>query len=373
MDLHELHDSLLTQQGMVNGDWDIAHLVTDWIAEAADQGACEDLAPYIAQQPPEDFPQGWPASLLAFQQYGERTLALPFHDGPECLVYRKDLFEDPAEQAAFRQAYHRELAPPQTWEEFLETAAFFQRPEQQLYGTAFAAFPDGHNTVFDFCLQLWTRNGELTDGTQAVRIDTPEAAAALDFYRQVISNPALVHPQSHHFDSVKLGAAFANGELAMMINWFGFASVCDVETTCPVHGKVAIASVPKGAGGRHASLNVYWMYTIATGSRQKALAYDFIRFATSRANDRALTLQGGIGCRLSTWHDAEVNRTVPYYHQLEALHQNACTLPRHRQWAAIAAIIDRAVIRASGTSDASAIILAEAQQEIEQLRDNHHS
>ena len=31
------------------------------------------------------------------------------------------------------------------------------------YGTVFAAFPDGHNTLYDFALQLWSRGGELTD------------------------------------------------------------------------------------------------------------------------------------------------------------------------------------------------------------------
>ena len=53
-----------------------------------------------------------------------------------------------------------------------------------MYGTVFAAFPDGHNTVYDFCLQLWSRGGDLTDANSAITLDTPQAAAALDFYRR---------------------------------------------------------------------------------------------------------------------------------------------------------------------------------------------
>ncbi|RZK31872.1 MAG: sugar ABC transporter substrate-binding protein, partial [Hymenobacter sp.] len=34
MDLPELHASLLTNKGLQNGTWDVAHLNTDWLAEA---------------------------------------------------------------------------------------------------------------------------------------------------------------------------------------------------------------------------------------------------------------------------------------------------------------------------------------------------
>lgn len=59
----------------------------------------------------------------------------------------------------------------------------FTRPRVGLYGTAFAAFPDGHNTVYDFRLQLWTRSGELFDDSGDMLLDTREARDALDFCR----------------------------------------------------------------------------------------------------------------------------------------------------------------------------------------------
>ena len=367
MDLHLLHQSLLTEGGLLNGAWDVAHISTDWILEAHRAGALEDLTPFLNENPPEDFPQGWSPSLLGMQQYGAAVVALPFHDGPECLIYRKDLFDSPLEQAAFQQRHGKPLQPPKTWEDFQTVAQFFQRPEQNLYGFVAAGYPDGHNTVFDFCLQLWTRNGQLVDEQGGITINTPAAAEGLTYYRSLLRDEVAVHPWSGTYESVQAGQAFARGEAAMMINWFGFAAVCEVDAASAVRGKVDITGIPRGAHGQSVSLNVYWLYAIGAGSRHKQTAYDFIRFATSAANDKLLTLEGGIGCRISTWHDPEINALVPYYHKLEVLHQQAKTLPQTANWARIAAIIDEVVLQAMSTDTPVAELLAAGQQKINSL------
>jgi multiple sugar transport system substrate-binding protein len=367
LELHDLHQAILVREGLKNGAWDLAHLNTDWMAEARATGALADLSPFIQNNPPGNYPDGWTASLLGMQTFGEEVLALPFHDGPECLIYRKDLFNDPARQAAFRQHYGADLVPPTTWEDFQRVARFFTRPAQNLYGAVFAAYPDGHNAVFDFCLQLWSRGGELTDAAGNVDIDTPAARQGLAYYRQMLRDTAAVHPGSATFDSVKAGRAFACGEVAMMVNWFGFASYCEVAADCRVKGQVEVAPIPQGPGGQAVSLNVYWMYGIGAGSAHQELVYDFLRFAVSRQNDKLLTLEGGIGCRLSTWHDPEVNALIPYYHKLEALHRHARELPRRTDWAAIAARIDQVVLRTLATDEPVADILRAGQQSISRL------
>ena len=60
------------------------------------------------------------------------------------------------------------------------------------------------------------------------------------------------------FDSVKSGLAFAAGQIAMMVNWFGFASMSETVAESKVKGCVAVAAVPSGAGPR-VSLNAYWI------------------------------------------------------------------------------------------------------------------
>jgi multiple sugar transport system substrate-binding protein len=367
MDLDDLHREILENDGLKNGDWDIAHLVTDWLFEAKEHSALEDLQPYIAQNPPENFPGGWSNSLLDMQKFDRCILGLPFHDGPECLIYRKDLFNDSAEQQAFYNMHGKALQVPETWEDFRTVARFFHRPEQKLYGTIIAGLPDGHNTVFDLCLQLWTRGGSLTNKTGEVTVNTPEAIEALTFYRDILRDKKAIHPDTMQYESVQAGMAFARGEAAMMVNWFGFASMCEVMVGCAVKGRVDIAPVPHTKGNEPASLNVYWLYTIGAGSRHKQVAYNFIRFAINQKNDKLLTFEGGIGCRISTWTDEEINAIIPYYHKLEQLHQNARTLPQKSNWAQIARIIDETVLSAINTGAPIEQLLFEAQRKINRI------
>jgi len=364
MYLDDLHEAILGKQGLKNGDWDIAHVVTDWLFEAWTSGALEDLQSYINNNPPDDFPYGWSKSLLSMQQFGDCIAGLPFHDGPECLIYRKDLFNDSNEQQKYFDRFGKTLQVPQTWDDFKTIAQFFTRPEDNLYGTIFAGLPDGHNTVFDFCLQLWTRGGELTNKNGQVIINTKAAAEGLAFYRNTLRDNTMIHPNSMQYESVQTGMAFARGEAAMMVNWFGFASMCEVIDESKVKEKVDIAPIPCTAGNESASLNVYWLYTIGSGSRHKQVAYDFLRFATNQRNDKLLTLEGGIGCRISTWRDGGINAIIPYYYKLEQLHQNARSLPQKANWSQIAKIIDEIVLQSINTDNPIDTLLEAGQQKI---------
>jgi len=372
LELHPLYKAILNGEGLKGGTWDVSLINTDWIAEAFATNSVEDLTPYIQNNPPSDYPNGWSKSLLYKQQFNNKTIGLPFHDGPECLIYRKDLFESEHEGTAFFEQYGKPLSIPKTWDDLIQVAEFFNRPDQDLYGTTFAAYPDGHNTVFDFCLQLWTRNGELFDNEKRIKLNSNAAIEGMEFYRKALKNTNAIHPESRNFDSVKSGMAFANGNLAMMVNWFGFASMCEFLEDSKVKGKVDIANVPAGPNGEGTSLNAYWMYVIGSGSKHKDLAYEFIKFAVNEKNDKLLTLEGAIGCRKSTWHDYEVNKTVPYYHKLEALHQKTRSLPRKSNWTEIANVIDQLVLEVINTSNDIKHILDRAQIEIDSIENNYH-
>ncbi|RYD77116.1 MAG: extracellular solute-binding protein, partial [Sphingobacteriales bacterium] len=240
-------------------------------------------------------------------------------------------------------------------------------PADHLYGSIFACYPDGHNAVFDFCLQLWTRGGSLVDKNGFIQINTQAAIDGLNFYRTIVNDKTAVHPKSSEFESVAAGIAFSQGEAAMMINWFGFAAMCEVDENSKVKGKIDVDLLPTVAGNNSASLNVYWLYTIAKGSKNKAIAYDFLRFALAEEQDKQLTLEGGIGCRISTWKDNEINKAIPYYHKLEKLHEVAKTLPQKQNWAAIAAIIDKMVLQAINTDTPSSELIQLAQNQINEI------
>ena len=367
MELHDLYETTITKKGLKEGKWDIAHLNTDWIFDAVHEKAVLDLYSFISENPPENYPYGWHKSLLHLQKIDNGTYGLPFHDGPECLIYRKDLFENETEKANFKKQFGYELSTPKTWKEFQEITTFFNRPEENLYGCIFANYPDGHNMVFDFCLQLWTRGGSLINNKNQISINSKAAIEALDFYRKIVNDKNAVHPKSKDFGSVEAGLAFAEGQAAMAINWFGFASMAEVIEESKVKGKIDITSLPSDPGHKTASLNVYWLYTIGTGSKHKKLAYDFLRFATTAESDKLLTTEGGIGCRKSTWKDEEVNTLIPFYHKLEMLHENALTLPQTPIWPKVCEFIDHMVLKAINSDIPSAQLLEETQINIQKI------
>jgi multiple sugar transport system substrate-binding protein len=338
--------------------------VTDWLAEAHAAGALENLHSWQQHIPIRDWPGGWPQSLVQPLLIGDHLTSLPWHDGPECLVYRTDLFADPELQAAFRSQFQRELAPPTTWEEFEQIARFFTDPDFGRYGTVFAAFPDGHNTLYDFALQVWSRGGELTDFAGRPTIATPTAIAALDFYRRVVCDAALCHPKSPQLDSTQSGDLFLAGEVAMMANWFGFAARASREES-PLAGKVAIAPIPVANGAPPVSLSVFWALAMGRGSRHKELAWQFLRYVASPERDLGITRHGTVGVRLSTWRDPGLQARIPVYREVEAISLGARQLPSGPAMASFAAIIDDVITRALTTSEPSAVILESAQLKID--------
>ena len=362
--IHDLHHAAITEGGLRDGNFDLALLVTDWLAEAHAAGSLEDLHHWQRATPIPDWPEGWPRSLVKPLILDDALTSLPWHDGPECLVYRTDLFTDPAHRSAFRNQFARELSPPATWEQFDQTARFFTDRSSGRYGTVFAAFPDGHNTLYDFALQVWSRGGELTNPAGSPDLITQHALDALEFYRRVVRDPAICHPQSPQLDSTQSGDLFLAGEVAMMANWFGFAARSGREGS-PLAGKVAIAPIPVANNAPPVSLSVFWALAMGRGSRQKELAWQFLLFVSSPERDLGITRHGTVGVRLSTWRSPELQSRIPVYREVEAISLGARQLPTGPAMAAFAAIIDNVISRALSTSTPSADILQSAQREID--------
>jgi multiple sugar transport system substrate-binding protein len=354
-DLNPLHEALFESGGLAKGSFDLAFLSTDWIAEAQTGGHLQDLNPYLAKAPIADFPQGWSRSLLSLQSFRGGFWGLPYHDGPECLIYRKDLLSAAS------------IAVPKTWSEFHAAARRLHTPEKGVYGTVLALYPDGHNSFYDFCIHVWTRGGEPFDVEGRPNLKTRPASAALDFIRDLARDTGAMAPTARELDSVQSGILFCEGKVALMTNWFGFAAYGETWADSRVKGLIDIAPLPAGDGGRSVSLNVFWVLGLAAGSKNADLAWSFLRHVATAPMDRLTTTEGAIGVRLSTWGDPEVNRSIPFYHKLEALHALARELPLHPKLAEISHIIDEMLTRAVTSDTVSSELLAAAQAKIEAL------
>ena len=76
-------------------------------------------------------------SWIDYFKNGDGDLfGIPFEAFLKTYVYRKDLFEDAEIQAAFKEQYGWELAPPADWEQYIQIAKFFTEwgKDKEVYG-----------------------------------------------------------------------------------------------------------------------------------------------------------------------------------------------------------------------------------------------
>ena len=90
------------------------------------------------------------------------------------LYYRKDLLQDPKEQAAFKAKYGRTLTPPSTFDELQQVAEFFNRPPKMngffMGGVDWSIYLDYTYFTFGNKTNLGdSQTGELTLNTPAAK------------------------------------------------------------------------------------------------------------------------------------------------------------------------------------------------------------
>jgi multiple sugar transport system substrate-binding protein len=356
IDPEALYERMIHQKGLMQSDVDVVLLLTDWLPEVMKIGGLTRLNEYLAKNPPQDWTDGWSASLLELQcDNAGNVFALPYHDGPEMFMYRADLFEDPAEQQAFQARFGYPLRVPETWSQFRDAALFFTRPDQGLYGAMIAGLNDGHNNVYDFFIHLWSRGGRLFDENWKPVFNDSIGREALQFYADLILKDKVCPPKTLEYDSVASGVAYAAGEAAMMWNWCGFSAVAELPPS-KIIGQNRVGLVPRGETGKHMSLNIYWVVGIPSSSIQKDLAYQFLRHCATPEMDKITALSGGTGVRLSTWRDPEIQSQFKYYTAIEAVHRSVESPPRIPEYPAINEVLNKmqhAVVTGAKSVDAA--------------------
>lgn len=314
----------LHEQAVRGVDWDVALVVTDWLPELRRVRAIRPVTQDLHDFAPDDWPSDWVAPLRDLQKTPDgETWAMPYHQGPVMLLYRTDLFDSPKERQAYEDIYDTPLTPPTTWDEMVQVARFFTRPDDGLYGTIQAGYPDAHNNVYDFLTHLWSRGGKLLDDQNRPTFASDAGIEALTFLRDLIHKHRVVDPASLQWNSVDSGQRFAAGNAAFMVNWCGFASM-SAPSDSPTHGRIACTAPPSGPAGP-VSLNVFWATVISPNASPEA--WQLVRHLASSHMDKMATQHGVAACRRSTWQDPIVQEQAPYFAELESVHKYARSLP----------------------------------------------
>jgi len=122
-----------------NGSFDAVTFAIEEMGDFAEARLIKPLDAYVAKYKPEwSDPKlgfaGGQNTVNLFSKYNGHYYAVAFDNDTQPFFYRGDLFDDPKEQAAYGAKYNQKLRVPETWDEHAQIAAFFTRPDKQLYG-----------------------------------------------------------------------------------------------------------------------------------------------------------------------------------------------------------------------------------------------
>lgn len=221
---------------------------------------------------------------------------LPVQSNVLTMAYRKDLFEDPAITAAYKAKFGKELAPPETWDDFAQVAEFKTDPAKRRWGTTLmAGAGDWATDDFKTLLASFGGDGHLISDTFEPVFNSPEGMKALTYYAGLIAKK-VVPPGTTSASWDTAATSFGSGLTAMSMNYHS-------ETLNPtVKGEIAYAMVPKGvAHGPHFGT---WMLSVNSYSKNKDWAFRAVKWFTSRETQTKALAQQLHPTRLSVYEAA---------------------------------------------------------------------
>lgn len=300
-------------------------------------------------------------SLVQEAQVDGHFVGMPVWTNAEILYYRTDLFDDPANKAAFKKQYGYDLVPPTTWQQFDDAAKFFTR--DGMYGTDVKGAVE---TEFLATLMQAGAKDMVLNPDGKADIDTPEALKALDFYTDLSTKLKVSPPGAAQIDWAAAQNLYNQGKTAMTRFWaHAYTQIPDDSVA---KGKTGVAVLPAGPAGS-AAVPGAWYLSIPNGTGKSDQAEKFIKFAYDH-NDLSINSSLGLAARKSALAKYE---NQPGHENLKALiaalDAPATTArPANEKWQQI---VDTVLVpmlqKAVAPGADNKALLAEAQKKIEAL------
>ena len=218
--VEDLYDKEMLELATRTGAYDLIQFNPAWYGDFVDY--LTPIDDYIDEWNP-----GWEDIHPGFGEwqntYGGTRYTITLDGDIIMMYYRKDLFENAQEKAAFRAKYGHELRPPQTWEELTEVAEFFTRDTDGDGTIDFWGYADQAKrgrSFYWYLLRYITNsspNPNLFDPeTMNPLINSAEAIEAMENYKECVG---LAPPGVLGWEWDELFNAFMKGKLAVSIHW----------------------------------------------------------------------------------------------------------------------------------------------------------
>ena len=274
--------------------YDIVIGDSQWLGRNSVGGHYIELTDWIKEN--IDVESIYGPAMTAFAEYPKgsgKYWALPAEVDAAGYVYRKDLFEDPNEMAAFQKKYGYALAPPETYDQLRDIAEFFTRPDDDLYGIAtwYSKVSDG--ITMGFQQVMWSFGASYGD-TETYKVDgyinSEDAVKALEFYKDLLK---FAPPDAPNYYWQQTSNAYLSGKVAMAMNFFAFfPGVVDPNKNPTSHDKSGFFIAPKGPKGHYISIGGQGM-SISTYSKKQELAKQYLKWFMQKSVQEKWAKLGG--------------------------------------------------------------------------------
>jgi multiple sugar transport system substrate-binding protein len=282
-----MRDKALTEITAHSGYYDI---IGSWYANIYDfiaAGGLEPLEPYIQKYYPNLFTDGPPYGFTPMQlnrypgvnakTYNGHIYAIVSDGDPWIMYYRKDLYTDPAEMAAFNSKYGYALAAPQTFDQWRDQLEFWRRKSgdklagktltKDFYG---GAYMEGRYFANMTYLTFFFGYGGVPfdPDTMTPLINQQEGLKALN---KMIELNKFLPADVSTYDYTAANNLFAGGQAASFISWgiSGKALNSPAVASPEVYGNIGYSLLPGAKQGDYTIRNVQG-FTQTPGVNQRA-------------------------------------------------------------------------------------------------------
>lgn len=283
---------------------------SQWLGAASTAGHYVDLTDFIKEHGVDQ--TFVPATLQYYAQYDGKYWSIPAEGDANGWAYRKDWFEDPTEMANFKAKYGYDLGVPETFEQLIDIAEFFTRPEENRYGvalytqTAYDAMAMGlEQTIFTYGGDL----GNYETGEVEGILNSDQNVEALKAYRKLYE---FTPPNWSQAFFVENNQAFTEGLVALNMNYFAFFPALANSATNPYADVTGYFANPPGPNGdQHAALGGQGISVISYSQNQEE-AFKFLEWFVQEDVQKRWAELGGYTCHAGVLNSDEFLNATPF-------------------------------------------------------------
>jgi multiple sugar transport system substrate-binding protein len=230
--------------------------------------------------------------------YKKHIWAVPWFTDTGLLYYRKDLLK----------------RPPRTWKELIRVAQAKMKQGVVPYGYVFQG-NQYEGLVCNVLEFIWSNGGEVMEDERII-IHTPQTVAALKIISDLVKS-GICPKNVTGFQEEDGRLFFQDGNTLFLRSWPNVWALVNSRNS-KIRGKVGIATLPIGPSGTMGQGCLGgWNLMINRYSRNKAAAWKFIKFMTSKTSQKTnAIIAGRLPTRYSVYQEPQVLQKNQYYRQI---------------------------------------------------------